>query len=311
MATVFFSYSHVDEQLRDQLEKHLSMLKRQGIIKTWHDRRIPAGDALDSSIDKRLDEADVILLLVSPDFLASTYCYDVEMQRAMERHRAGEARVIPIILRYCDWHAAPFGQLIATPRDAKPIRSFPDIDEGYLQVVQAIREALSNAQPKPIPRIPARLVDPTPQRLGAGPRSSNLRIKRTFKDADKDQFRDDAFKFIARFFENSTAELEARYPIIEGRFKQIQTQQFTASLYREGTKCAFCRIFMGDGSFSRGIAYSSNDTMGTSSFNESLSVEADDDALFLRSLHSGRDKRLTFEGAAELYWAMFIESLRR
>jgi len=81
MAVVFFSYSHADEELRDQLEKHLTMLKRQGAIETFHDRRIPAGNEVDRSISAELERADVILLLVSPDFLASAYCYDIEMQR--------------------------------------------------------------------------------------------------------------------------------------------------------------------------------------------------------------------------------------
>src|ERR1035441_1649714 len=112
MASVFFSYSHKDEDLRDQLEGHLSGLRRQGVISTWHDRRITAGSELENAIDKNLSEADVILLLVSPDFINSDYCYEREMIRAMERHKNGEARVIPVILRACDWHELPFGQLL-------------------------------------------------------------------------------------------------------------------------------------------------------------------------------------------------------
>src|SRR3984957_20856300 len=128
MASVFFSYSHADEALRDHLEKHLTMLKRQSVIETFHDRRIAAGDDVDGSISSELERADVILLLVSPDFLASAYCYDIEMQRALERHRLGEAGVIPVILRHCDRQAAPFGKLIAPPRCLQPASAFPDLD---------------------------------------------------------------------------------------------------------------------------------------------------------------------------------------
>src|SRR5688572_26894423 len=92
---VFFSYYHKDEELRDRLETHLAMLKRDGTIETWHDRRITAGDEFAGVIDEQLEIADLILLLVSADFLNSRYCYDVELKRAMERHTAGEARVIP------------------------------------------------------------------------------------------------------------------------------------------------------------------------------------------------------------------------
>src|SRR5438046_624453 len=108
MALLFFSYSHRDEEYREELEKHLAMLKRQGRISAWHDRRIVAGDDIDHTIDHHLEAADIILFLVSPDFLHSDYCYDVEARRAMERHERGTCTVIPIILRPCDWHEAPF-----------------------------------------------------------------------------------------------------------------------------------------------------------------------------------------------------------
>lgn len=99
MAKVFFSYAHEDEALRDKLETHLSLLKRQGVIETWHDRRIGPGDAFGDDIDTALETSDIVLLLVSADFLASDYCHDIEMRRALERHAQGLARVVPIILR--------------------------------------------------------------------------------------------------------------------------------------------------------------------------------------------------------------------
>ena len=96
---VFISYSHKDEALREKLGTHLSLLKRQGVIDEWHDRRIGAGQEWAGAIDEHLNSAAVILLLVSADFVASDYCYDLEMTRALERHDAGDARVIPVILR--------------------------------------------------------------------------------------------------------------------------------------------------------------------------------------------------------------------
>ena len=128
MAHVFFSYSHADEELRNELEKHLAGLLRQRVITTWHDRRIGPGDELHDQIDEQLNAADIVLLLVSADFLASDYCYDVEMARAMERHEGGEARVIPVILRSCDWHGAPFGTLMAVPPDGKPVVKHATLD---------------------------------------------------------------------------------------------------------------------------------------------------------------------------------------
>ncbi len=119
---VFFSYSHKDEELRDELEKHLSILKHRGLISAWHDRKIGAGEEWKGEIDEHLNSAQIILLLISSDFLASKYCYDIEMTRAMERHDSGEARVIPIILRHAYWKGSPFSKLQALPTNAEPVK---------------------------------------------------------------------------------------------------------------------------------------------------------------------------------------------
>jgi hypothetical protein len=140
--SLFYSYSHKDEALRKKLETHLSLLQDQGVISGWHDRRIVAGTEWDGAISKNLEESGVILLLVSADFLASKYCRDVEVARAMERHDRGEARVIPVILRSCDWHTAPFGKLQALPKDGKPVTSWKNRDEAFTDVAQGIREAV-------------------------------------------------------------------------------------------------------------------------------------------------------------------------
>ena len=121
MVNVFFSYSHKDEELRDELEIHLSGLKRQNIISAWHDRRISAGEEFGSKISQYMEDADIILLLVSPYFINSDYCYEIEMKRSMEKHELDEAIVIPVILHPCDWHDMPFGKLMACPTDGKPV----------------------------------------------------------------------------------------------------------------------------------------------------------------------------------------------
>src|SRR5262249_34963914 len=119
-AQLFYSYAQKDVSLRDELDKHLSLLQRQGLLAPWHDREIQAGSEWKQEIDEHLNTASLILLLISPDFLASDYCYDIEMQRAMERHRQGSARVIPIILRPCDWQHSSLKALPCLPCDSKP-----------------------------------------------------------------------------------------------------------------------------------------------------------------------------------------------
>jgi TIR domain len=140
---VFFSYAHEDESLRNKLANHLKIFERQGIISGWHDRQIVAGSEWAGQIDDHLNTAQVILLLVSDDFLASDYCYDVEMKRAMERHEGGEARVIPIILRPCPWQSAPFGKLQALPKDARPVTQWQNRDEAFLDIANGIKAAVN------------------------------------------------------------------------------------------------------------------------------------------------------------------------
>jgi tetratricopeptide (TPR) repeat protein len=139
---IFCSYSHRDEDLRKELDKHIKILERRGVISVWHDRKIDAGEEWKEEIDEQLESADVILLLISPDFIASDYCYDIEMTRAMARHDAGEARVIPVFLRPVNWKGAPFGKLQALPTDAKPVTSWPNHDEAFVIVSEGIQRAV-------------------------------------------------------------------------------------------------------------------------------------------------------------------------
>ncbi|MDJ0728985.1 MAG: toll/interleukin-1 receptor domain-containing protein [Crocosphaera sp.] len=145
---VFFSYSHKDETLRDKLANHLKLLERQGVISAWYDRDITAGTEWEGQIDEHLESAKVILLLISADFLASNYCYDIELKRAMKRHELGEARVIPIILRDVDWKGATFGKLQALPKNAQPITSWDNEDEAFANVARGIRKAVDQLKKK-------------------------------------------------------------------------------------------------------------------------------------------------------------------
>nr|WP_222125680.1 TIR domain-containing protein [Paenibacillus xylanexedens] len=145
---IFFSYTHKDEELRDELEKHLTILKRNKVIDTWHDRKIDAGSDLDSVVDDNIKAADIILLLVSVDFLASDYCYDIEMKIALERHKNKEATVIPVILRKCDWASSPLRGLLALPTDGKSVSSWADKDEAFLDIAKGIKTVVEKIKAK-------------------------------------------------------------------------------------------------------------------------------------------------------------------
>lgn len=317
MPSLFFSYSRKDEALRDQLETQLAMLKRQGIIEAWHDRRIEVGSEWANAIDHHVETDDIILLLVSPEFLASDYCYEREMMRALERHEAGEAIVIPVILRPCEWQHAPFGRLQAVPKDGRPVTMLPNMDAALLEVAQAVRAAAERLSTKSPARTNVGSAPVTGAALSPlGPRSSNLRLAKTFTDRDRDRFLLEAFEYMARFFEGSLLELGKRNPGIEGEFRRVDANRFTAAVYRQGKAEARCTIFMGGGFGGAGIGYVYGHTTDSNSLNEQLTVESDDQSLFLRTLgmaNFGRDRdaKLGFEGAADLYWGIFIAPLQQ
>jgi formylglycine-generating enzyme required for sulfatase activity len=144
---VFFSYAHEDEKLQAALIKHLALLP----IESWHHRQITAGEEWRSEIDTHLKSAQIILLLISSDFLASEYCRDIELQIALKRHERGEARVIPVILRPVDWHDADFGKLAALPSNGQPITIWKNQDEAFTNVARGLRRVIQELQmPQPV-----------------------------------------------------------------------------------------------------------------------------------------------------------------
>ena len=147
MTRIFISYAHKDEELRQELEKHLAELERQKIVATWSDEQIRPGEELDNAIEEELERADIILLLVSPDFLASTYCREIETVKALEQRKTRGAITIPVILRPCNWQRAPFGRLKALPKDGKPVVQYPSRDDAFLEIAEALSDeaaALNN-----------------------------------------------------------------------------------------------------------------------------------------------------------------------
>ena len=139
--SIFISYSHADEAYMRRLEKHLSLLKRNGHIAIWHDRRIPPGETWDEEISQHLQSSQLILFLVSSDFLASDYCYGIELNEALKMHREGFARVIPVIIRPVLWRLSPLARLQALPRDGVPVAIWENSDQAYVDIAEGILTA--------------------------------------------------------------------------------------------------------------------------------------------------------------------------
>ncbi len=151
---VFISYSHKDEDLRDELGAHLKPLQRQDLIETWYDRAIGPGEEWKVKIDENLEGADIILLLVSAHFMDSDYSYEKELKRALERHEDNEARLIPIIVSDVIWEGSPFAKLQVLPRDGKAVERWENRNEAWRNVVEGIKKAANELSAKQSSRLP-------------------------------------------------------------------------------------------------------------------------------------------------------------
>ena len=337
---VFLSYSHVDEGHLVELVKHLGLLRRQGLIDPWYDRRIEAGANVHAEIEAKVESAHVFLLLISPDFVHSDYCYDREMERAMERHHEGSATVIPAILRPCDWHSAPFGGLLAIPKDGRTVTEHENRDRAYLEIARAVRRIAEQSRPRTeaesgvavsgeLEESRARtqsgeglgLVSSPAESVVIGGHSDNLTIRKEFSDWEKDRFGHEAFESIAGHFETSLNKLEQRYVgTVQCTFRRIDATSFEATAYIDGRQASHCGVWVGgDSTFSRNrdLGYNSGGVGNRNSYNEILQVADDGYCLYLRptmgmfGLTGGQQSENLSPGdAAEHLWRMFMEPMR-
>ena len=323
-AKVFISYSHADEALRDRLATHLAPMQREGLIEPWHDRRLLPGDAFDQVIDANLEAADLILFLVSADFLASRYCYEIEAKRALERHQAGEAKAVSIILDHCDWLNTPLKDFVALPNDGVPVVKHPNHNEAFHQISQELRRLLSAMKIQPTQTAVSPSDSSNPVTAPTLPRSGNLGIKKEFRDNDQGRFLNESFVYIRNFFEGSLNELKARNSEIDVEFRELDADRFTARIYRGGKEASSCSILRTEGGMAGkwGIMYQSGTQAARNTMEGSLAVADDGHDLgfdsrmfeqFGMSMGRHRDNEglLSQQGAAEALWNRLIEPLQR
>src|SRR6266487_319984 len=143
---IFCCYAREDQPMLEEMKKHLTPLQRQGLITLWSDTDLNAGQEWEKVLHQHLNTAQIILLLISPDFMASDYCYSIEMRRALERHKNGEVQVIPIMLRPVDWEGAPFVHLQCLPHDARAVTEWDNQDKAFFDVTKGIKEAVAKRE---------------------------------------------------------------------------------------------------------------------------------------------------------------------
>lgn len=313
---LFISYSHADLILLERLKVHLKPLERQGFIAPWFDGYLLPGDDIDVGVSKALDYADIVVLLVSPDFLASDYCFTIEMESALSSHKNNECRVIPVIVRDCLWHQAPFGRLVALPTDAKAFMSlhWPDKDEAWRIAAEGIHAAATAIDLSPQSESPS--FSATSPSTAPAAISEEARVtfpiprKRQYSDKERDDFKHEAFETIARRFE---ASLDALKGELAGTFRQLDANRFTSAIYLEGKKKSGITVWVGGQLRSGAISFYHDDSGETRSTNGEFSIEIGNEGLSLvdRMHHFGSadDKHLSPDKAAEYLWGKFVDKL--
>src|SRR5688572_15795224 len=194
-AKVFISYAHEDAKVLERLHKHLAVLRRDGKISEWFDREILVGGVLDREITKNLDNSDIFLPIVSPDFLASNYCYEKEMTRAIERHEAGDMRIVPIIAEPCEWLQTPLKKFKAAPKDGTAISDWTNPNTAYLNIAGELRRLVENIENNAGQNVS--------ERAGSSTGSRKYKVKKDFDEVDKSEFRDKAFEVFCTYFEGA------------------------------------------------------------------------------------------------------------
>jgi len=314
---LFISYSHHDAELISELRAHLRPLERAGVIEPWFDGYLIPGDDFDQRVRQALGESDFIAALITARFLDSDYCMDVEMEEAIRRHQAGMARVIPIIAKPCRWKLTSLSNILATPTDGQAVTTWSNQDQAWEIVAEAIEKAAA-APTDTNGSVPGR----SAAKIGAGsvstltpgrpaakqPAAFSIPKSTRPTDQQKDDFRHETFEVVADAFEASIKALEGD---VSGRFRRLDANRFTATLYRDGKKITGCTVFTGTGHWgANGIAYGTSDSGESNSMSENLTVEVGPDGLALKPLMGGYsgeggNQLLTPQEGAGKLWSLF------
>ncbi len=298
----FISYSHADELALKVFVKHLAMLKREKLLSEWFDQEILAGGRIDAEISKNLESCELFVPLLSPDFLASNYCYEREMIVAIEREEAGKLQIVPIVVQPCDWLSSPVQRYKALPKDSKPVSDWTNENTAWLNVITELRRLLER------PRAGATVSAPKSSATGD---AQKYRLKRDFDEVDKMEFRDSAFAAMRDYFEKACAEV-ATIDGIKSRFSSLGDDGFTCTVVnrarRQGT--AHITVYSGSKRHSLGdIYYSFQERAERNTANGWFAIENDDYSLFLKQndmMSSDRDQKLTPHACAEQLWNKFL-----
>lgn len=301
----FISYSHADSRWLERLHKHLAQLKREGSIEAWYDREITAGGKFHDEIARELSEADVFIAALSPDFIASDYCYDIELQQALEKEAQGKLIVVPIIFEPCDWLSTPLNKFKALPEDGKPVSEFANENVALLSIISEIRRMLSKSKT-------AASSPDAPASAAPLDTTSRYRIKREFDKIDKRDFSNKAFEEIRSFFEESAREINS-VPEIDAEFRERDRDSFSCTVINRGMGRAFETVTVRRGTSFGDIDVVYGDRAPDNTSNGSFSVQSDEYELFFSSVYfsfnHNNENKLSSLDVARRIWDDLLQKI--
>lgn len=195
----FISYSHADAAVLDKLHTHLAHLKREALLNSWTDREITAGGLLNQQIEANLLEANLFLALLSPEYIASNYCYEIEFKKAIELNKQNHLIIIPIIVEPCDWLSTPFKEFKALPKDGKPISDWQNVNTAFLNVVQELRKLIEGNESG---------INTIESSSTSSVSTRNYKVKKDFDSIQKLEFKEKSFKEIKKLLIDFLSEVE-------------------------------------------------------------------------------------------------------
>lgn len=299
-ARVFISYSHVDSALLDRLHRHLAQLQRDGSLDGWYDREITAGARFDREIDNELAQADIFLACASPDYIASEYCMDKELQAALEREENGKLVIVPVVFEPCEWRETALGKFKAVPKDGKAVSEHTNPNIALLDVASELR------------RLASQLNAPLEIKSAGGPvgeheislGANRYRIKKEHDALNKRDFIDSAFAEIFKFFEASAQEL-ASIQDIEARLTPILGDSFACTVINRGLQRGFETLHVRKGGSFGAIDILYGERNSSSTSNGGFGLGSDDYELFLRpTMFNFRqeNEKVSARQAAQMLW---------
>ena len=308
----FVSYSHKDQKYRERLGVHLRPLERSGLISVWYDRKLHAGDNIDESIDENLADSDLFIAIVSPDYLASYYCFEKEMDAAFKRHSEGKMQIVSIIVEPCIWHETPLGSLKALPEDGKPVSEWSNPNNAYLDVMRELRRLLATetASTKRLAStIDASTIDNGQKNGARGTAAPKYRTKKSFSKIDEIKYVRSSFDLIRAKISEWCDEIN-QVDGIQAHFENMEKDRFYVAIVNRdrGNRTAEKTVFLQNNSYGFGaICTVDQRSKESSAMSGGFSVESDDYELYLEETMSfGSKSRLSAEDAASVLWDSLI-----